>query len=120
MSVPDNYFSVLDLMQNADGADQTNPSELLQRYYMAQSNSLLEELARCPEDKWFAAWFRSNQFKGSGKWLEPLPPYMQRLRLNDTELVCNLRARLGIAPISEDMLYPTSQHNGPMNPTSLR
>lgn len=120
MSVPDDYFSVLDLMQYADGADQTNPSELLQRYYMAQSNSLLEELARCPEDKWFAAWFRSNQFKGSGKWLEPLPPYMQRLRLNDTELVCNLRARLGIAPISEDMLYPTSQHNGPLNPTSLR
>jgi hypothetical protein len=80
----------------------------------------LEELTRCPEDKWFAAWFRSNQFKGSGKWLEPLPLYMQRLRLNDTELVCNLRARLGIAPISEDMLYPTSQHNGPLNPTLLR
>ena len=120
MRVPDDNFFVLDLMQYADEAEQTHPSELLQRYYTAQSNTILEDLVRRPEDKWFAAWFRSNQFKGSGKWLEPLPLHIQRLRLNDTELVCNLRARLGIAPISEDMLCPTSQHIGPLNPNSLR
>ncbi len=35
--------------------------------------------------------------------------------------ICNLHARkVGLTPITEDMLYPSSQHIGPLNPTSLR
>jgi hypothetical protein len=120
MSVPDDNFSVPDLLQYADGNDKIHPFELLQRYYSAQSNAMLEELAQNSEDKWFSAWFRSNQFKGSGKWMEPLPHHLQMLRLQETEFICNLRARVGIAPITEDMLYPTSQHIGLLNLTSLR
>jgi hypothetical protein len=121
MRVADDYFSGLDLVQYSDGtADQIHPAELLQRHYAAQSHNLLEELAHRPEDRWFSAWFRSNQFKGSGKWLEPLPLHLRRLRLRNLETVCNLRARLGFAPITEDMLCPTSQHMGPLNPNFLR
>ena len=120
LRVPDDNFSVPDLLQYADGNDQTHPSELLQRYYSAQSNAMLDELAQNSEDKWYSAWFRSNQFKGSGKWMEPLPLHLRSLRLSETEFVCNLRARVGIAPITEDMIHPTSQHIGPLNPTSLR
>ena len=120
LNIPPNYFYPIELLQLTRDDDTANTNELLLNYYSNISSNLLEELAQNPNDQWFAAWFRSSQFKGSGKWLDPLPPHFNRYKLSNTEMVCSLRTRLGFSPFTNDMLCFNEQHNDPIDPRVLR
>ena len=75
LKVSSSYFYDVALSQFTVETDSNTTNEMLQNYYSHRVNDLFNELSINPEYSWFAAWFRSNQFKKVRcKWLDPLPP----------------------------------------------
>jgi hypothetical protein len=119
MAIPEDYFPRIDLELYGDRNESSDQSKLLERYYSHISESVMGQLSQSSEHKWFLAWFRSNQFKGSGKWLDPLPFYLDGLRLTHMEFICNMRVRLGIPPVTYNMAQPSSRYGVYINPLLL-
>ena len=82
----------------------------LQKYYDFQENSVYEQLQINPQDKWFSAVFRSNHFRGNGKWLDIQPFHLKRYVLDNLPFVCNMRTCFGYDPITNDMIGGASSN----------
>lgn len=120
LRVPDDYYYYLSLPELTNSEEESDPNTAMQRFH-EQQDTLITEQVEAKEDKWFAAWFRSNHHdKGSGKWLDPLPPHMKNLTLDNCPFVCQLRARCGLVPITNDMLRASSAAHPPHNVRTLR
>jgi hypothetical protein len=92
--------------------DEQNPDlkAALQRYYEAQENIVYEQLQSSTQHQWFSATFRSNHFRGNGKWLNLHPMNLKRYALENLSFACLMRTCLGIEPITKDMLGASSSH----------